>query len=106
MSFSNILSSSEPVSKLRSASPVVDDTPIKVEKSDHPEKLDKVEREKKQPRRTTKSRVSDIRNSESTPKPSSRRTSSKHETPASTVRVPVKRLANGHPKQKVFSAEK
>jgi len=86
---------------------MIDDTPIKVEKPDHPEKLDKVEREKKQPRRTTKSRVSDIRNSESIPKPSSRRASSKHETPPSTtMRVPVKRQVNGHPKQKTFSADK
>ncbi|KAK4446841.1 putative DNA helicase ino80 [Podospora aff. communis PSN243] len=106
MSFSNILSSSEPVSKPRPTSPLVDDTPIKIEKPDHPDKLDKVEREKKQPRRTTKSRVSDIRNSESTPKPSSRRASSKHETPTSTMRVPAKRQVNGHPKQKTFSADK
>ncbi|KAK0652809.1 INO80-like protein [Cercophora newfieldiana] len=106
MSFSNILSSSEPVSKPRPSSPMVDDTPIKVEKADHPEKLDKVEKEKKQPRRTTKSRVSDIRNSEATPKPSSRRTSSKNETPPSTVRVPAKRLVNGQPKVKTFSQEK
>jgi chromatin-remodeling ATPase INO80 len=106
MSFSNILSSSEPVSKPRPTSPLVDDTPIKIEKPDHPDRLDKVEREKKQPRRTTKSRVSDIRNSESTPKPSSRRASSKHETPTSTMRVPAKRQINGHPKQKTFSADK
>ncbi|KAK0619392.1 INO80-like protein [Immersiella caudata] len=106
MSFSNILSSSEPAPKPRPTSPLIDDTPIKTEKPDHPDKLDKVEREKKQPRRTTKSRVSDIRNSESTPKPSSRRASSKNETPTSTMRIPVKRQVNGHPKQKTFSADK
>ncbi|KAK1756976.1 putative DNA helicase ino80 [Echria macrotheca] len=103
MSFSNILSSSEPVSKPRPSSPVPDDTPIKVEPIEKP---DKVDREKKQPRRVPKSRVSDIRNSESTPKPSSRRVSTKMDTPPSTLRVPTKRMANGHPKQKTFPAEK
>jgi len=102
MSFSNILS--EPVAnKPRAVSPI-NDTPIKVESH---EKSDKVDKEKKQPRRSTKSRVSDIKNAESTPKPSSRRVSNKLETPPSGARVgPLKRLANGHPKQKTFSADK
>ncbi|KAK3359468.1 INO80-like protein [Lasiosphaeria hispida] len=104
MSFSNILSSAEPVSKPRPTSPLVDDTLIKVEKSDRPERMERVDKEKKLPRQSRKSRVSDIRNAESTPKPS-RRASSKLETPA-PARVPVKRLANGHPKQKTFSADK
>jgi DNA helicase INO80 len=102
MSFSNILSSTAPVAKPRSTSPLPDDTPIKTEKADHPERMDRADKEKK-PRRSTKSRVSDIRNSESTPKPSSRRASSKLETPAPSARLPAKRLANGHPKHKVFS---
>lgn len=102
MSFSNILSSAAPVAKPRATSPLPDDTPIKTEKADHPERMDRADKEKK-PRRSTKSRVSDIRNSESTPKPSSRRASSKLETPAPSARLPAKRLANGHPKHKVFS---
>ncbi|KAK5660196.1 hypothetical protein OQA88_13666 [Cercophora sp. LCS_1] len=106
MSFSNILSNSEPVSKPRPISPLVDDTPIKIERPEQTERLDKAEREKKAPRRSTKSRVSDIRNSEATPKASSRRASAKLETPPTTMRVPIKRLANGHPKQKTFSADK
>jgi len=85
---------------------MADDTPIKVEKPDQPERLDRVEKDKKQPRRVTKSRVSDIRNSESTPKQQSRRASTKHETPPSTIRLPVKRQANGQPKQKTFAADK
>ncbi|KAK3326162.1 SNF2 family N-terminal domain-containing protein [Apodospora peruviana] len=106
MSFSNILSSAEPVAKPRPKSPiVVDDTPIKVEKPDPHDKPERVEKEKKQPRRSTKSRVSDIRNADSTPK-SSRRASSKQEPTPSSMRVPTKRLANGHPKQKSFSADK
>ncbi|KAK4226401.1 putative DNA helicase ino80 [Podospora fimiseda] len=107
MSFSNILSSSEPVSKPRPTSPiVVDDTPIKVEKPDHPDKVEKADKEKKQPRRTTiKSRASDIKNVESTPKVS-RKSAAKPETPAAAARPPIKRLANGNPKQKVFSADK
>ncbi|KAK3936633.1 putative DNA helicase ino80 [Diplogelasinospora grovesii] len=106
MSFSNILSSSEPMGKPRPKSPtMVDDTPIKMEKTDQPNKSEKVERERKPARRSTKSRVSDLKNLEVTPKPSSRRASSKHDTPSS-VRVPAKRLVNGHPKQKMFSADK
>ncbi|KAM7211517.1 putative DNA helicase ino80 [Rhypophila decipiens] len=107
MSFSNILSSSEPAAKPTPKSPiVVDDTPVKVERSEPAEKREKVEKEKK-PRRVPKSRVSDIKGSESTPKVS-RRASSKHEpsTP-STMKVAVKRQLNGQPKQqKTFSADK
>ncbi|KAG7289365.1 Chromatin-remodeling ATPase INO80 [Staphylotrichum longicolle] len=105
MSFSNILSSSEPVSKPRPTSPVaVDDTPTLT----HREKADKVvkvEKDKKPVRKSIKaSRISDIRSTESTPK-IPRRPAPKPETP-STVRIPVKRSANGFPKHKVFSAEK
>lgn len=113
MSFSNILSSSEPVAKPAAKSPIViDDTPIKVERSEPVEKHDKVEKvekDKKQPRRAPKSRVSDIKSAEPTPK-ASRRASSKHtepSTPSSTMKVPLKRLVNGQPKpQKTFSADK
>ncbi|KAM7202556.1 putative ino80-like protein [Naviculisporaceae sp. PSN 640] len=112
MSFSNILSNSEPVAKPAPKSPIViDDTPIKVERSEPVEKhdkVDKVEKEKKQPRRAPKSRVSDIKSAEPTPK-ASRRASSKHAEPStpSTMKVPLKRLVNGQPKaQKTFSADK
>jgi DNA helicase INO80 len=103
MSFSHILS--EPVSKPRPMSPVLsDDRPVKVEKPEKSEKGDKIEKEKKQPRKSVKSRVSDIKSTESTPK-IPRRPAPKPEIPSS-VRVPAKRLANGIPKHKVFSADK
>ncbi|KAK3995559.1 putative DNA helicase ino80 [Cladorrhinum sp. PSN332] len=107
MSFSNILSSSEPVSKPRPTSPITaDDTPIKVEKPEHSDRVEKVDKEKKQSRRTTiKSRASDVKNIESTPKVS-RKSAAKPETPVAASRPPTKRLANGNPKQKVFSADK
>ena len=106
MSFSNILSSSEPVSKPRPKSPgVADDTHVTTEKRDRADnKPEKAERDKKQPRKSTKSRISDIRGTESTPKVP-RRSSAKAETPT-PVRPPAKRLANGAPKHKVFSADK
>ncbi|KAK4181541.1 putative DNA helicase ino-80 [Triangularia setosa] len=100
MSFSNILS--EPVSNPRATSPTpIDDTPIRVESGDTVEKAD---REKK-PRKGTKSRVSEMKGLESTPK-ASRKATSKPETLASGARLPAKRLANGHTKQKSFSADK
>ncbi|KAJ5020096.1 Chromatin-remodeling ATPase INO80 [Colletotrichum sp. SAR 10_99] len=143
MSFSNILSSSEPISKPKSKSPppveqkdkekekekekeVVKsdpkpdrekprsvDPPVKTEREAEielrPEPKERsstplARREKKErvPRKS-KSRASDIRDAESTPK-TSRRSSSKLETP--TPRVPAKRQANGQPKQKTLSAEK
>ncbi len=84
------------------------DKPEKPAKADKPEKPEKPEKEKKAPRRSAKSRASDIKNSEatpkSTPKASSRRSSAKLDTP--TPRVPAKRQVNGHPKQKTFSADK
>ncbi|KAK0735368.1 SNF2 family N-terminal domain-containing protein [Apiosordaria backusii] len=101
MSFSNILS--EPVSKPRATSPTtIDDTPVKVERADT---VDKADREKKPPRKSIKSRVSEMKGVESTPK-ASRKGASKPETPASGPRLPAKRLANGHTKQKSFSADK
>lgn len=104
MSFSNILS--EPVSKPRPTSPIsVDDTPIKVEKPDSADRVERSDKEKKQPRRTIKSRISDVKNIESTPK-ASRKSTSKSETPVAAARLPIKRLANGNPKQKLFSADK
>ncbi|VBB75495.1 Putative DNA helicase ino-80 [Podospora comata] len=100
MSFSNILS--EPVSRPRATSPsTTDDTPIRVERAGT---VDKADREKK-PRKTIKSRVSEMKGVESTPK-ASRKTASKPETPASGPRLPAKRSANGLTKQKSFSADK
>lgn len=101
MSFSNILSSSEPVSKARKSPLVFEDQPVKTEKLD---KADKVDKEKKPARRSAKGRASDVKNSEATPKAGgSRRTSSKPATPSS-ARVPAKRQANGQPKSKSLSA--
>ncbi|KAH6850456.1 INO80-like protein [Chaetomium sp. MPI-CAGE-AT-0009] len=101
MSFSNILSSSEPVSKPRPTSPVpVDDTVVAADK------VERADKEKKQHRKSMKtSRISDIRSIESTPKIPRRPAQPKADTPSST-RVPAKRSANGLPKHKVFSAEK
>ncbi|KAL2018013.1 hypothetical protein VTK56DRAFT_1329 [Thermocarpiscus australiensis] len=107
MSFSNILSSSEPVSKPRPMSPVIlDDTPTTAEKTRQTDKVDKAEKTekgKKQPRRNAKSRLSDVKSVDSTPK-TVRRPSAKPEAPAS-LRVPTKRSVNGYPKHKVFSAD-
>ncbi|CCC11888.1 hypothetical protein SMACR_05100 [Sordaria macrospora] len=106
MSFSHILSSSEPVSRPRPTSPIMDDDddiPMKVERADSSEKFVKEKKERK-PRQPKQPRISDIRHSESTPK--GRRGSSKQESPLPNIRIPAKRMANGAPKQqKVFSAE-
>jgi DNA helicase INO80 len=106
MSFSNILSSSEPVSKPRPTSPLVDDVSIHTSKTEKTDKADKADKDKKVTRKGIKpSRISDIRSTESTPKIPRRPAPPKPETPSS-VRIPTKRLANGIPKHKVFSAEK
>ncbi|KAL1877568.1 hypothetical protein VTK73DRAFT_8557 [Phialemonium thermophilum] len=107
MSFSNILSSAEPLSKPKPKSPLIfEDKPAKIEKREKAV-AEKPIKEKKPPtRRSAKSRASEVRNSVSTLKSSSRRSSSKLETPSTTVKVPAKRQANGHPKQKTFTAEK
>ncbi|KAL2166028.1 hypothetical protein VTG60DRAFT_3433 [Thermothelomyces hinnuleus] len=101
MSFSNILSSSEPFPKPRPTSPIlVDDTPVVTEKPE------KGEKEKKPSRKSIKtSRNSDIRSADSTPKMPRRPAPPKADLTAS-ARVAVKRSANGLPKHKVFSAEK
>lgn len=104
MSFSNILSSAEPISKPKPMSPVLDDTPTAAEKSAHTDRTEKADKDKKQPRKSIKSRVSDIRSTESTPR-IVRKPSAKPETPIS-LRIPTKRLANGFPKHKVFPADK
>lgn len=105
MSFSNILSSSEPVSKPKPVSPVHADTDTASEKPERADKSEKADKDKKQSRKSAKSlRVSEIKSAESTPK-ISRKPAPKPETPT-TLRVPAKRLANGNPKQKVFSADK
>ncbi|KAK4153040.1 INO80-like protein [Chaetomidium leptoderma] len=107
MSFSNILSSSEPVSKPRPMSPIpADDAPVVATKSQKADRVDKAEKDKKQLRKSIKtSRISDIRSTESTPKIPRRPAPPKLETPSS-VRIPTKRLVNGAPKHKVFSADK
>ncbi|KAK3498903.1 SNF2 family N-terminal domain-containing protein [Neurospora hispaniola] len=107
MSFSNILSSSEPVPRPRATSPNNmdddDDVPMKVERADSSEKVVKEKKERK-PRQPKQPRISDIRHSESTPK--GRRGSTKQESPLPNIRIPAKRTANGAPKQqKTFSAE-
>ncbi|CAJ2510541.1 Uu.00g095100.m01.CDS01 [Anthostomella pinea] len=83
MSFSNILSSAEPLPKPKTA--------IMAE-------------EKKKPARKSKGRESHLRVAEGSSKKESRRSSSNHakDTPA---RAP-KRQANGHPKPKTLSADK
>lgn len=112
MSFSNILSSAEPDPKPREPSPTasVIEPAIKDEKmEDAP--VEKVDR-KKPARKPKQPRVSDIKNSETSSKGSSRRASSQKdkdrdkdkETPM--PRVPAKRTANGQPKQSGFSASK
>ncbi|KZL76642.1 snf2 family domain-containing protein [Colletotrichum incanum] len=137
MSFSNILSSAEPLSKPKSKSPPpVEEAkeakadpkpdhekprsiepPVKTERSEREAEIElrpepvkersntplvRKERKERVPRKS-KSRASDIRDAESTPK-TSRRASSKLETP--TPRIPSKRQANGQPKQKTLSADK
>lgn len=106
MSFSNILSSAEPDHKPRDPSPVrhIVEPAVKEEKMDtEPEKVER----KKPARRPKQPRVSDIKNSESTPKGNSRRASAhKDKESLAAVRVPAKRTANGQPKQGGFSASK
>ncbi|KAL2261930.1 hypothetical protein VTK26DRAFT_2965 [Humicola hyalothermophila] len=105
MSFSNILSSSEPVSKPTPVPPVHINTDDMSEKPERTDRSEKAEKDKKLARKSMKpARVSEIRSTESTPK-IPRKPMGKPETPTS-LRIPVKRLANGHPKQKVFSADK
>ncbi|KAK4100200.1 INO80-like protein [Parathielavia hyrcaniae] len=106
MSFSNILSSTEPVAKPPPTSPVFDDRPNLAEKPEKPHKADKAEKDRKVVRKGIKPpRISDIRSTESTPKIPRRPAPPKPETPT-LVRVPAKRLPNGIPKHKVFSADK
>ncbi|KAB5576088.1 INO80-like protein [Coniochaeta sp. 2T2.1] len=100
MSFSNILSSSEPVPSSHPKSPLVfDDKPVKVERSEKADKVVKAEKDKKPARRSGK-RASEMKNTDSTPKPASRRVSSKVDSTPS-ARPPAKRQANGVPKPKV-----
>ncbi|KAK7731514.1 putative DNA helicase ino80 [Cytospora paraplurivora] len=106
MSFSNILSSAEPDTRPKDPSPVRDpvEPAVKEEKIDtEPEKVER----KKPVRKPKQPRVSDIRNSESTSKGSSRRTSShKDKELLAVARIPTKRAANGQPKQGGFSASR
>jgi chromatin-remodeling ATPase INO80 len=110
MSFSNILSSSEPAEPRRPRSPVASDEPekeIKVEQLDKADKMDRLEKlsdKKHKTVRKVKSRSSGIRDAETTPKPSARRSSA--QKISSEPRVPAKRLANGQPKKRALSAEK
>ncbi|KAH6626719.1 INO80-like protein [Chaetomium sp. MPI-SDFR-AT-0129] len=104
MSFSNILSNAEPLSKPRPTSPIPADDASVLTDREKPEKGDK---EKRQYRKSIKvSRISDIKGAESTPKIPRRPAPAKSETPSSSIRIPTKRSVNGLPKHKVFSAEK
>ncbi|KAF4508733.1 hypothetical protein G6O67_005075 [Ophiocordyceps sinensis] len=97
MSFSNILSSSEPAPKPASR-PHKD---VETEPEPVPVKKTEIVVKKKAPRRSTKGRASDIRDAEA-PK-SKRRSSVKKESP--TPRPSSKRQANGQPKPKTWSTE-
>ncbi|TPX12883.1 uncharacterized protein E0L32_006763 [Thyridium curvatum] len=99
MSFSNILSSSEPIEKPKPKSPVPSEEPEREVKP----KVEKVEEKRQKPVRKVKSRASDLRHAEATPKATSRRSSTKI---SSEPRVPAKRQANGQAKKKGLSAEK
>ncbi|KAF7557846.1 hypothetical protein G7046_g5961 [Stylonectria norvegica] len=116
MSFSNILSSSEPVPKRRAPSPVVPvreaepepdhDTEGERDAETEPEPVPvargkDVVAKKRGGRKSTKGRASDIRDA-ATPK-NGRRSSSKKRSP--TPRLPAKRQANGQPKPKTWSTE-
>lgn len=106
MSFSNILSNSEPEPRPRAPSPAakVLEPIVKDERMDDAP-VEKAERKK--PARKPK-RVSDLKSSE-TPSKGGRRASSHKDkdAPSPGPRVPVKRTANGQPKQQGgFSAGK
>ena len=75
-----------------------------VAKTEPAERPDKSEKDKKQSRKITKSRVSDIKSAESTPK-MPRKSAVKPEIPT-MLRIPIKRMANGSVKHKAFSADK
>ncbi|KAL8300179.1 hypothetical protein RB593_009841 [Gaeumannomyces tritici] len=89
---------------------------VKVEKADDTEKAEKTDKVERRPRAekkervlkasrrstVTKSRVSDVKATEPTPK--SRRSSAKHDAPSQS-RLPAKRQANGQAKQKGFAAD-
>ncbi|ROT35575.1 hypothetical protein SODALDRAFT_337521 [Sodiomyces alkalinus F11] len=65
-----------------------------------------VVKEKKKAPRKSKSRASDIRGAEATPKNSRRVSTANAARDTPTPRVPVKRQVNGQPKQKVLPADK
>ncbi|CAN8095237.1 unnamed protein product [Discula destructiva] len=106
MSFSNILSNAEPEPRPRAPSPaarVLD----QIEKDERMDDAPVEKAERKKPARKPK-RVSDLKSSE-TPSKGARRASSHKEKEAATppARIPVKRAANGQPKQPgAFSASK
>ncbi|CAM1502769.1 Fc.00g075450.m01.CDS01 [Cosmosporella sp. VM-42] len=113
MSFSNILSSSEPAPKPRAPSPVPEvreqepdhdtemERDIETEPEPAPVRVKDVVAKKRGGRKSTKGRASDIRDA-ATPK-NGRRSSIKKESP--TPRLPAKRQANGEPKPKTWSTE-
>lgn len=106
MSFSNILSSSEPEPRPRVPSPAgrLLEPAIKDEKMDDAP-TPKAEK-KKVPRKPKQPRVSDFKSSDTPAKSSSRRVSSHREKEIPIARLPVKRTANGQPKPSGFSANK
>jgi len=75
-----------------------------VARTEPAERPDKGEKDKKQSRKIIKTRVSDIKSAESTPK-MTRKSAVKPETPT-MLRIPTKRTANGSMKHKAFSADK
>lgn len=115
MSFSNILSNAEPDPRPREPSPTtsVAEPIVKDEKMEDAPLVEKSER-KKPAKKPRPPRVSDIKNSDTPSKGSSRRASSHkdkdrerdrdNQTPM--PRVPAKRAANGQLKQSGFSASK
>lgn len=80
------------------------DTEAEAEKPARKKAAAKGKDKKEKAPRKSKGRLSDIRDAEGTPKSSSRRSSMSKES--STPRVPVKRQANGQPKNLVISAAK
>ena len=104
MSFSNILSSSEPVAQPPPKSPSVADEPEKETPADKPIKSETMEsgKGKNKAARRSKTRLSgaDAPAVKSTPRRASAPKSS------SESRVPAKRQANGQPKKRALSAEK
>jgi len=108
MSFSNILSSSEPVVQPPPKSPSVANEPdreIKIEKTDKGDGMDTLGKIKNKAARKSKPRPSGARDGDG---PAVKNASRRASAPKSSAepRVPAKRQANGQPKRRALSAEK